>query len=83
MRSSGWPGGGAYASHGCGGCIASGGAQGRYSQSRFDRIRNYLIGHAKLGFDRRPILAQFSEFMPASDVIALTKEALDVTWIRN
>jgi len=39
------------------------------------KLRNYLIGHAELGLDVRPILAHFRAYLPAERVVAVAAEA--------
>lgn len=46
-----------------------------------DRLRNYLIGHAELGLDVRPVLKHFSSYLPLDQVISIAEDALRVKWI--
>ena len=46
-----------------------------------DKLRNYLIGHAELGLDLRPVLKHFSEHIPAEQVIAITERTLGAKWV--
>jgi glycosyltransferase involved in cell wall biosynthesis len=48
-----------------------------------DRVRNYLIGHAELGLDLRPIVDHFSRHAPLDEVLAIAEDALDVTWLKE
>ncbi len=48
-----------------------------------DKLRNYVIGHAELGLDLRPVLKHFSEHLPADRVIAVAEEALGAKWIAS
>src|SRR5918996_6510968 len=41
-----------------------------------EKLRNYLIGHAELGWDPAPVLAHFSEILPEDHVVAVAAEAL-------
>jgi glycosyltransferase involved in cell wall biosynthesis len=51
----------------------------RYPLYIEDKLRNYLIGHAELGLDLRPILAHFAEFLSADTIAAVMSEALQIT----
>jgi Glycosyl transferase family 2 len=44
-----------------------------------DKLRNYLIGHAELGLDLRPIIDHFSEFLPDDKIAAVISDALQIT----
>jgi glycosyltransferase involved in cell wall biosynthesis len=44
-----------------------------------DKLRNYLIGHAELGLDLKPIVDHFSEFLPADKIAEVMSEALQIT----
>jgi glycosyltransferase involved in cell wall biosynthesis len=46
-----------------------------------DKLRNYLIGHAELGLDLRPIIAHFSEFLSADTITAVMSDALQITLV--
>ncbi|MEV4133222.1 glycosyltransferase [Dactylosporangium sp. NPDC049742] len=41
-----------------------------------DKLRNYVLGHAELGLDLAPVLAHFSQFLPADRVQKLASQAL-------
>jgi glycosyltransferase involved in cell wall biosynthesis len=45
-----------------------------------DRLRNYVIGHAELGLDLRPVVEHFAGALPRARVIAIVEEALGVEW---
>jgi glycosyltransferase involved in cell wall biosynthesis len=45
-----------------------------------DRVRNYVLGHAELGLDLRPVVEHFAEHAPESEIIAIAEEALGVRW---
>ncbi|MDQ3285884.1 MAG: glycosyltransferase [Actinomycetota bacterium] len=47
-----------------------------YSLTVEEKLRNYLIGHAELGWDLTPVLAHFSEILPEDHVVAVAAEAL-------
>src|SRR3954452_11098983 len=42
-----------------------------------EKLRNYLIGHAELGWDLAPVLAHFSEILPEDHVVAVAAEVLE------
>ena len=42
-----------------------------------EKLRNYLIGHAELGWDPSPVLAHFSEILPEDHVVAVAAEVLE------
>ena len=42
-----------------------------------EKLRNYLIGHAELGWDLTPVLAHFSEILPEDHVVAVAAEVLE------
>ena len=44
-----------------------------------DKLRNYLIGHAELGLDLRPIVAHFAEFLSAETIAGVMSDALQIT----
>lgn len=44
-----------------------------------DKLRNYLIGHAELGLDVRPVIAHFAEFLPPETIEAIMADALQIT----
>lgn len=46
-----------------------------------DKLRNYVIGHAELGLDLKPVLNHFFEHLPKERVIEVTEEALGAKWI--
>jgi hypothetical protein len=41
-----------------------------------DKFRNYVIGHAELGLDLKPVLEHFSAYLPKEKIIALTVDGL-------
>lgn len=47
-----------------------------YPLSAEDKLRNYVIGHAELGFDLAPVLAHFREHIPPRRVAAIAAAAL-------
>jgi glycosyltransferase involved in cell wall biosynthesis len=47
-----------------------------YPLSVDDKFRNYLIGHAELGLDLRPVFEHFSEHLPEETIQAIATEAL-------
>jgi Glycosyl transferase family 2 len=47
-----------------------------YPLSVEDKLRNYLIGHAELGLDLRPVFEHFSEHLPGETVASVAAEAL-------
>jgi glycosyltransferase involved in cell wall biosynthesis len=48
-----------------------------YSLTVEEKLRNYLIGHAELGWDLTPVLAHFSEILPEDHVVAVAAEVLE------
>src|SRR5215217_6873557 len=42
-----------------------------------EKLRNYLIGHAELGWDLTPVLNHFSEILPEDHVVAVAAEVLE------
>jgi glycosyltransferase involved in cell wall biosynthesis len=48
-----------------------------YSLTIEEKLRNYLIGHAELGWDLTPVLAHFSEILPEDHVAAVAAEVLE------
>jgi glycosyltransferase involved in cell wall biosynthesis len=48
-----------------------------YSLTVEEKLRNYLIGHAELGWDLAPVLAHFSEILPEDHVVAVAAEVLE------
>src|SRR5215213_2607663 len=42
-----------------------------------EKLRNYLIGHAELGWDPTPVLAHFSEILPEDHVVGVAAEVLE------
>jgi len=42
-----------------------------------EKLRNYVIGHAELGWDLTPVLNHFSEILPKDHVVAVAAEALE------
>lgn len=48
-----------------------------YSLTVEEKLRNYLIGHAELGWDVTPVLDHFSEVLPEDHVVALAAEVLE------
>jgi Sec-independent protein translocase protein TatA len=42
-----------------------------------EKLRNYLIGHAELGWDPSPVLSHFSEILPEDHVVAVAAEVLE------
>jgi glycosyltransferase involved in cell wall biosynthesis len=48
-----------------------------YSLTVEEKLRNYLIGHAELGWDLSPVLAHFSEILPEDHVVAVAAEVLE------
>jgi hypothetical protein len=44
-----------------------------------DKLRNYLIGHAELGLDLRPIIGHFAEFLSPEKIAEVMSEALQIT----
>jgi hypothetical protein len=48
-----------------------------YSLTVEEKLRNYLIGHAELGWDPTPVLAHFSEILPEDHVAAVAAEVLE------
>jgi hypothetical protein len=46
-----------------------------------DKVRNYLLGHADLGLDPAPVIAHFSQYLPADRLAELAAEALDLNGI--
>jgi glycosyltransferase involved in cell wall biosynthesis len=43
-----------------------------------DKIWNYVIGHAELGLDLKPVIKHFSESISLDKVLAVTEEALGI-----
>jgi hypothetical protein len=41
-----------------------------------DKLRNYLLGHTELGLDLTPVLAHFSQYLPADRVARLADEVV-------
>jgi Glycosyl transferase family 2 len=41
-----------------------------------DKLRNYVLGHNELGLDISPVLAHFSEFLPAERVVQVAEAAV-------
>jgi len=41
-----------------------------------DKFRNYVVGHAELGLDLVPLIAQFSARLPQERIVAIVVEAL-------
>jgi glycosyltransferase involved in cell wall biosynthesis len=48
-----------------------------YSLTVEEKLRNYVIGHAELGWDLTPVLAHFSEILPEDHVVAVAAEVLE------
>jgi hypothetical protein len=48
-----------------------------YSLTVEEKLRNYLIGHAELGWDLTPVLAHFSEILPEDHVVGVAAEVLE------
>jgi glycosyltransferase involved in cell wall biosynthesis len=48
-----------------------------YSLTVEEKLRNYLIGHAELGWDLTPVLDHFSEVLPEDHVAAVAAEVLE------
>src|SRR5829696_3606941 len=42
-----------------------------------EKLRNYLIGHAELGWDPSPVLSHFSEILSEDHVVAVAAEVLE------
>src|SRR5215211_6583643 len=42
-----------------------------------EKLRNYVIGHAELGWDLTPVLNHFSEILPEDHVVAVAAEVLE------
>ncbi len=55
----------------------------KYPVSIEDKLRNYVLGHAELGLDLAPVLQHFSQYLPRTQVIALTEQTLGRLWAEH